>query len=116
MARRCVTSLGVTSTMRARPRGSRCVRPRSDMGAECRPLPRTATRVERHRPPQGAVGGLVRETLSMDSALIVGEAVEDWTGDARYFEYTRAASPVGSGHIPKLPMEHFPAERHRAVT
>ena len=52
----------------------------------------------------------------MDSALIVGEAVEDWTGDARYFEYTRAANPVGSGHIPKLPMELFPAERHQAVT
>ena len=51
----------------------------------------------------------------MDSALIVGEAVEDWTGDARYFEYTRAANPVGSGHIPRLPMELFPAERHRAV-
>ena len=52
----------------------------------------------------------------MDSALIVGEAVEDWTGDARYFEYTRAANPVGSGHIPKLPMELFPAQRHQAVT
>ena len=51
----------------------------------------------------------------MEPALIVGEAVADWTGDARYFEYTRAANPVGSGHIPKIPMEHFPAERHRAV-
>src|SRR5438309_12094366 len=30
-ARRCVASLGVTSTIRARPRGSRWVRPRSDM-------------------------------------------------------------------------------------
>ncbi len=51
----------------------------------------------------------------MDAALIVGEAVADWTGDARYFEYSRAANPVGSGHIPKVPMAHFPAERHRAV-
>src|SRR4051812_7874242 len=32
-ARRWVGSLGVTSTIRARPRGSRCVRPRSDMAA-----------------------------------------------------------------------------------
>src|SRR6202007_170595 len=32
-ARRCVASFGVTSTMRARPSGSRCVRLRSDMGA-----------------------------------------------------------------------------------
>src|ERR1043165_724582 len=31
-ARRGVASLGVTSTMRARPRGSRWVRPRSDIG------------------------------------------------------------------------------------
>ena len=51
----------------------------------------------------------------MEPALIVGEAVADWTGDARYFEYSRAANPVGSGHIPRIPMEHFPAERHRAV-
>src|SRR3954451_21910007 len=32
-ARRWVGSFGVTSTIRARPRGSRCVRPRSDMAA-----------------------------------------------------------------------------------
>jgi gentisate 1,2-dioxygenase len=51
----------------------------------------------------------------MDAALIVGEAVEDWTGDARYFEYSRAANPVGSGHIPRIPLERFPAERHRVV-
>ncbi len=51
----------------------------------------------------------------MEPALIVGEAVEDWTGDARYFEYTRAANPIGSGHIPRVPLERFPASRHRAV-
>lgn len=45
----------------------------------------------------------------------MGEAVEDWTGDARYFEYTKAANPVGSGHIPRIPLEQFPAERHAAV-
>ena len=60
--------------------------------------------------------GRDRERLrGMDAALIVGEAVEDWTGDARYFEYSRAANPVGSGHIPKVPMEQFPAARHQAV-
>jgi len=41
---------------------------------------------------------------------------DDWSGEARYFEYSRAANPVGSGRIPPLPMERFPAERHRAVT
>ncbi len=52
----------------------------------------------------------------MEPALIVGEAVEDWSGDARYFEYSRAANPVGSGHIPAIPLERFPAARHRGVT
>ena len=47
--------------------------------------------------------------------LLTGDAIEDWTGDARYFEYSRAANPVGSGHIPKLPLAHLPAERHRSV-
>jgi gentisate 1,2-dioxygenase len=51
----------------------------------------------------------------MEPALVVGEAVEDWTGDARYFEYSRAANPVGSGHIPPVAMEHLPAARHREV-
>jgi len=51
----------------------------------------------------------------MEPALIVGEAVEDWTGDARYFEYSRAANPVGSGRIPPVAMERFPAARHQAV-
>src|SRR6266511_578606 len=36
MARRWLASLGVTSTIRARPSGSRWVRPRSDMGRESR--------------------------------------------------------------------------------
>jgi len=40
---------------------------------------------------------------------------EDCSGDARYFEYSRAANPVGSGRIPPVAMEHFPAARHRAV-
>src|SRR3954454_8815929 len=35
-ARRWVASLGVTSTMRARPSGSRWVSPRSDMAGKCR--------------------------------------------------------------------------------
>jgi len=51
----------------------------------------------------------------MEPAIAVGRAVEDWTGDARYFEYTRAANPVGSGHIPAIPLERFPAARHREV-
>ncbi len=26
---------------------------------------------------------------------------EDWTGDARYFEYSKAANPIGSGQTPR---------------
>jgi gentisate 1,2-dioxygenase len=51
----------------------------------------------------------------MEPLLAVGEATEDWSGDARYFEYTRAANPVGSGHIPRIPLERFAAARHREV-
>ena len=42
----------------------------------------------------------------------VGEAVEDWTGDARFHEYSTAADPVGSGHLPRVPVERFPASVH----
>jgi gentisate 1,2-dioxygenase len=51
----------------------------------------------------------------MEPQLLVGTAVENWTGDARYFEYSRAANPVGSGHIPKIPLELFPAQRHGSI-
>lgn len=44
--------------------------------------------------------------------LAVGEAVEDWAQDARYFEYSRAANPVGSGQTPKVPLRQFPAALH----
>lgn len=29
---------------------------------------------------------------------------EDMADDARYFEYSRAANPIGSGHAPKVPI------------
>ncbi len=55
-------------------------------------------------------------TWGMEPTLLAGTATEDWTGDARYFEYSRAANPVGSGHIPKLPLAYFAAANHRSVT
>ena len=51
----------------------------------------------------------------MEPVLAVGDAVEDWTGDARYFEYTRAANPIGSGHVPAVPMGRFAASAHQGV-
>jgi gentisate 1,2-dioxygenase len=35
---------------------------------------------------------------------------EDWTEDARYFEYSTAANPIGSGHISKVPVARFGRE------
>lgn len=44
--------------------------------------------------------------------LATGEATEDWTGDARFHEYSAAADPVGSGAITRVPVERFPASTH----
>jgi gentisate 1,2-dioxygenase len=46
-------------------------------------------------------------------ALEVGMAFEDWSGDARFFEYTRAANPIGSGYVPAIPTERFGARLHK---
>ena len=35
---------------------------------------------------------------------------EDWADDARYFEYSKAANPIGSGHTPKVPIRQFGPE------
>jgi gentisate 1,2-dioxygenase len=31
----------------------------------------------------------------------------DWADDARYFEYSKAANPIGSGHVPPVPITQF---------
>lgn len=51
-----------------------------------------------------------RETLTVQDLLGVGEAVEDWSGDARFFEYSQAADPIGDGVISAVPAVSFPAE------
>jgi gentisate 1,2-dioxygenase len=35
---------------------------------------------------------------------------EDWAGDARYFEYSKAANPIGSGRAPQVPITRFGPE------
>lgn len=47
-----------------------------------------------------------------ESPLAVGVAREDWAGDARFHEYTRAANPVGRT-TPLVPVATFPAALHR---
>lgn len=48
--------------------------------------------------------------MAIQGTLGVGEAVEDWTGDARFFEYSAAADPIGDGVISAIPATSFPAE------
>lgn len=35
---------------------------------------------------------------------------EDWADDACYFEYSKAANPIGSGHAPQVPITRFGPE------
>jgi len=35
---------------------------------------------------------------------------EDWADDARYFEYSKAANPIGSGYALKVPIVRFGPE------
>src|ERR1700710_947337 len=35
---------------------------------------------------------------------------EDWAEDARFYEYSKAANPIGSGHTSKVPIKSFGAD------
>ena len=35
---------------------------------------------------------------------------EEWADDARFFEYSKAANPIGSGHVPQVPIVRFGPE------
>jgi gentisate 1,2-dioxygenase len=37
---------------------------------------------------------------------------EDWADDARYFEYSKAANPIGSGYAPQVPITRFGPEMY----
>lgn len=52
-------------------------------------------------------------TEQTEPGLHIGSAVEDWTGDARFFEYSRAANPIGSGFTPRVPAERFSSSLHK---
>jgi gentisate 1,2-dioxygenase len=45
-------------------------------------------------------------------AVLVGEAVEDWTGDAVFYEYSTAADPLASGSISPVPVHRFSPDLH----
>jgi gentisate 1,2-dioxygenase len=48
-----------------------------------------------------------------EPGLQIGAAVEDWTGDARFFEYSKAANPIGAGFTPGIPMQQFAPTLHK---
>src|ERR1700722_5438197 len=79
-----------------------------------------------HRPgaaaaPRAARPGAMADTGAMDRAqppprtadaggLGIGLAGEDWTGDARFYEYSEAVDPIGSGLTSAIPVRRFPAQ------
>ncbi|WP_134701738.1 cupin [Ammoniphilus sp. YIM 78166] len=48
--------------------------------------------------------------LATPGVLTIGTVEENWTGDARFYEYTTAADPVGSGIISPIPAQEFGPE------
>jgi len=50
-----------------------------------------------------------------DSTRLDKDGHERWTRDARYYEYSKAANPIGSGLISKVPLADFPHEVNAVV-
>jgi gentisate 1,2-dioxygenase len=57
--------------------------------------------MDRFEPPAAAAGS---------GGVGIGLAVEDWTGDARFHEYSAAVDPIGSGLTSAVPIRRFPAQ------
>ncbi len=55
----------------------------------------------------GRHAGPPENPAAVPGTLAVGEAVEDWTGDARFYEYSQAADPLGTGAISPVPAVTF---------
>lgn len=49
----------------------------------------------------------------LDAVIGAGVASEDWTGDVRFFEYTKAANPIVPSLSPAVPIRSFSPELHR---
>jgi gentisate 1,2-dioxygenase len=45
-------------------------------------------------------------------AVLLGEAIEDWTGDAVFYEYSAAADPLAAGAISRIPIHRFSPDLH----
>ncbi len=56
------------------------------------------------------------DTSAALSELHIGVAGEDWTGDARFYEYTKAANPITPELSPRVPIRSFAADLHKGDT
>jgi gentisate 1,2-dioxygenase len=81
--------------------------PPADLRIAADPQPPTAGATPR------TGGARTTATAGAEPGLQLGPALEDWTGDAVFFEYSRAANPIGSGHTPRIPMEQFSPTLHK---
>jgi gentisate 1,2-dioxygenase len=52
--------------------------------------------------------------MAKPGQLAVGTIKENWTGDARFYEYTSAADPVGSGIISPIPAKEFEPDLYQS--
>jgi len=48
--------------------------------------------------------------MSLTYAELAPAGIDNWTADARYFEYSEAANPIGSGHTSAVPLARFDRE------
>jgi gentisate 1,2-dioxygenase len=53
-------------------------------------------------------------TNAQPGQLSVGTVNENWTGDARFYEYASAADPIGSGIISPIPAKEFGPELYNS--
>lgn len=52
--------------------------------------------------------------IATPGKLAVGTVNENWTGDARFYEYSSAADPIGSGIITPVPAREFGPELYNS--
>src|SRR5580698_1675285 len=55
---------------------------------------------------------MARSAGTRPPTLVVGEADENWAGDALFYEYSKAVDPLATGTISPVPVHQFPAALH----
>jgi gentisate 1,2-dioxygenase len=55
---------------------------------------------------------VARSAVTQGPTLLMGEADENWAGDALFYEYSTAVDPLAAGTISPVPVHTFPAALH----